>query len=734
MADIKDQLIKDSYNYVLQSDLTTGVVYRIGGSIPVNPIFSSGLTVNDSLTYSNGTEQPGYVLTTDGTGYSYWSSVSGGTGTNGNFLPLSGGTVTGNTTFTSGLTVNYIDFDTTPSVPSPTGGTLFYDSVTNSLSYKPITNNNDVTVNLGQEGLIRIYNNTGVQINDGKALNITGSTSGVPAVTLAIASGGNNQHFQVDGVATHNIPNGEFGFMTNFGVVNDISLTPFTNGEDIFLSQTIPGDFDSYSNLSFTGRTTQIGHVNDNGVLGKLQINIQNESILGLVTAKENNILTANNSSTGLFYFTGLTKVSSTQFNVSPVRGWIVDNTTDPINPSVLYVEYSGGTYTDLYIATANETFIYLTSAGTISQQTTILTGQQRRQNIFLGKLGHPDRTTINLVFSQPDSSLSPVSQLRDMFVPINLINGGVYPSTNGANLQFNTSAGDLYGLGINYVSNVLEPNKLSVSGTSPCTFQYRTQTGGTITNVTNIDPLNWDVNGVITPITGTKATNQRIYLLQNGTFRVQYGQTEYNQLSAAIAGISTEQFTVFPNFRNNAILIGILSVLSTATNLTDTSKAQFFPTSKFGESVGAAGGVSTTNLQQAYNNSTEPEITINSTLDGVSIKNGTGNADNVTSLLQGQNTAGTTTSFIRADGLFSGSSISTPGFTANTKTTIGSESNISSAILQIASTTQGVLFPRMTNAQRTSISSPVAGLFVYCTDSPEGLFMYKSTGWVQIM
>jgi hypothetical protein len=88
MADIKDQLIKNSYNYVLQSDLSTGVVYRIGGTVPVNPIFLSGLTVNSSLTYSNGTEQPGYFLTTDGSGYSYWSSVSGtslyitGTGVN----------------------------------------------------------------------------------------------------------------------------------------------------------------------------------------------------------------------------------------------------------------------------------------------------------------------------------------------------------------------------------------------------------------------------------------------------------------------------------------------------------------------------------------------------------------------------------------------------------------------------------------------------------------------------
>jgi hypothetical protein len=117
MADIKDQLIKDSYNYVLQSDLSTGVVYRIGGDVPVSPIFSSGLTINGNFNYSNGTEQPGYVLTTDGSGYSYWSSVSGTSGSSGEYLPLSGGTVTGNTTFTSGLTSNTISATTYFNLP-----------------------------------------------------------------------------------------------------------------------------------------------------------------------------------------------------------------------------------------------------------------------------------------------------------------------------------------------------------------------------------------------------------------------------------------------------------------------------------------------------------------------------------------------------------------------------------------------------------------------------------------
>jgi hypothetical protein len=79
MSDISNQLIKDSYNYVLQSDLSTGVVYRIGGAIPVNPIFQSGLTVNSGFTYSNGTEQPGYVLFTDGTGHAFWGPISAAT-------------------------------------------------------------------------------------------------------------------------------------------------------------------------------------------------------------------------------------------------------------------------------------------------------------------------------------------------------------------------------------------------------------------------------------------------------------------------------------------------------------------------------------------------------------------------------------------------------------------------------------------------------------------------------
>jgi hypothetical protein len=166
---------------------------------------------NNGIFYSSGNS---LNFTTSGT---TWLSLNSQGLLSG--LNLSMSAVTANTI----SQVNYIDFDTTPNVPSPTGGTLYFDSAENALSYKPITPSNDVTVNLGQETLVRIYNDLGFQINNGQALHITGSTSGSPTVSLAIGTGGDSVQFQISGIATHDIPDLSFGFITVFGVVRDLN-------------------------------------------------------------------------------------------------------------------------------------------------------------------------------------------------------------------------------------------------------------------------------------------------------------------------------------------------------------------------------------------------------------------------------------------------------------------------------------------------------------------------------
>ena len=125
MSDISNQLIKDSFNYVLQSDLSTGVVYRIGGLIPVNPIFQSGLTVTGGFTYSGAGEQLGYALLTDGTGYAYWGPVSATTPSSGVTSitvgnGLSANSSTGEVTivFTGSTNVSGLTYYVTGSTPS----------------------------------------------------------------------------------------------------------------------------------------------------------------------------------------------------------------------------------------------------------------------------------------------------------------------------------------------------------------------------------------------------------------------------------------------------------------------------------------------------------------------------------------------------------------------------------------------------------------------------------------
>jgi hypothetical protein len=64
----------------------------------------------------------------------------------------------------------------------------------------------------------------------------------------------------------------------------------------------------------------------------------------------------------------------------------------------------------------------------------------------------------------------------------------------------------------------------------------------------------------------------------------------------------------------------------------------------------------------------------------------------------------------------------------------IGASAPASDAVLDIKSTTKGFLFPRMTQTQRAAMTSITTGIMVYQTDGREGVYIYKSFGWVQVI
>ncbi|MDR6845928.1 tail fiber domain-containing protein [Flavobacterium granuli] len=68
----------------------------------------------------------------------------------------------------------------------------------------------------------------------------------------------------------------------------------------------------------------------------------------------------------------------------------------------------------------------------------------------------------------------------------------------------------------------------------------------------------------------------------------------------------------------------------------------------------------------------------------------------------------------------------------------VGSTTDDNTALLNVQSTTKGILMPRQTEAQRNAISTPTTGLQVYQTDvsvsSQEGQYLKTSTGWSRML
>ena len=629
----------------------------------VSLTFSSGLTNNANVITVNTTQNiitlsnltnNGFIKTSGGTGTlyidnaTYLTSTNASAGTYNNLtinstgLVVSGSNIpyiTGYTYITGGTYSNGTEtftnntggtFNVTGFTTPFTGGTISGSIVTPSISattYYNLPIDVRVTGGTYSNGITTFTNNTG------GTFNVSGYYTGYTVPIDVRVTGGTYSN----GIATFTDNTGGTFNVTGFNTV-----TSFTGG-------TVSGATNFTNGL--TANTMSATTIFNNGV------NIFNA--------------VANIESTGVFSFSGLTKTSSSTFNISPVLGWIVQNVNGYANsPLVTYVNYSGATgLTDPYINTSDATYVFVDSASTTNYLNVAGTPQQRRQMIYLGKIAHPDRTNILTVDNIVDYNTSPMSALRDMFTPIKLINNGITISPNGANLNFNLNGGFLYGLGIGWINNQLNPNQIAITGSTASSFLYRTQTGGTTGYVTSIDSNSYDVNGTVTAIptggdgTAQHSTNQRVYIYPTGVINIQYGQQVYNTLSLALAGIQSENFIKSSNVSNSGILIGVISIRRTTTNLSDSTYAVFIPVSMFGETVGGTNGISTTTLQQAYNNSVSPEIITNSSLGALSIENGTGNADNITHLFEGVNASGSTTSFIAADGSISANTMSATTF-----------------------------------------------------------------------
>jgi hypothetical protein len=259
--------------------------------------------------------------------------------------------MTGGLVANSGVTAStisqttYIDFTTGSTNPSSVSGRVFFDSTQKALSYFDISNN-QVPIAMGQQLYTRVYNATGVQIDKGKVISVTGTTNSLPSITLAT-----NNHVVTSarpvGLSAENIPNGSEGLVLVAGILSGITLNTFANGDTLYLSDTVPGGYvATTSSLSYTARTNEIGYVLQTGsTTGKIYVNINNEDSNLSLTDIERNILEGNVISSGIYQYTGMTQGTGQTINVALAKGWIARNTYDYATlPDVTNINYTGGT------------------------------------------------------------------------------------------------------------------------------------------------------------------------------------------------------------------------------------------------------------------------------------------------------------------------------------------------------------------------------------------------------
>ena len=317
-------------------------------------------------------------------------------------------------------------------------------------------------------------------------------------------------------------------------------------------------------------------------------------------------------------------------FDISSGVGYIVDYWTDPENPEVYTVNIGGTGISVTNIATQSATFVMLDVNGDVVQLSEAPTPQQRRDNLFLGQLGHANNVSISTALANYSRAFSVKHNLEDLEAAIGTINNGITIAPFANDLRLERSDGYIFSLASNIVPDEKNPNFVEVFELSPATFRMRTQTGAGGAPVSILDVGNYDVGGVITPLPGTSYQNFRVFNLTSGNIVIQYGQVAYNTLTDAIGNILTEEFVPISNVIDG-VLIGIISASSDAVDLTNELEVMFTPVSKFGIPIISSNPTALNNTYRGWDGAVVEDPSTTVTSDGTTVvlnleKSGGGN------------------------------------------------------------------------------------------------------------
>jgi hypothetical protein len=351
----------------------------------------------------------------------------------------------------------------------------------------------------------------------------------------------------------------------------------------------------------------------------------------------------------------------ATTFNISAGDGFIIDNVTDHEKPIVTPVSWDD--ILDIPMAnigTVNISRVAIDITGSVVQQSTNFTSSQSRTLIEIGNVGSANNLTITAYSMTPNLTFNRALDVSDLASAIGSINaaGNVFSGSVG-DLNLDKSSGKTYRKGINHGTDDTSPSITTDPLLTSATiiYGYRNGAGKLTFDVESavIPGMYDDGSGTLQAVSSNDFSIQLgLYFAGSNTLVVLYGQTVYNTFTDAKAGLA-DPFEIPADIltgatqRTKAILKQNLASFSDP--LTDGSTFEFIALNRFGD-LGGGASATATDLQQAYNNSVQPQIATNSGLGALQIKSGTGNdSDNIQEWL---NNAGTVTASVDGRGFMS--------------------------------------------------------------------------------